>query len=204
MSIHARSLPQHIQKRAMNLSFFESLSPNESEVIFSHLNYQNFEPEELIFKEGSTGNHCYFILQGQIEVRQSLSSGSEQRLARLNEGDMFGQIALIDRKPRSASCYATTSCGLLSLSSEHFEILYSSQSPFAYKILDHIVVDLSKRLRGATEQLYKANQSKTQKQRTTHSLRALQALSSVHGIEQELEQIEWLVSDFEQNLKFPN
>ena len=117
MSIHARSLPRHVQQHAMTLSFFEYLNSDESEVIFSHLNYQNFEANDLIFKEGSTGNHCYFILQGQVEVRQTLSTGSEQRLAKLNEGDMFGHIALIDRKPRSASCYAATSCGLLSLSS---------------------------------------------------------------------------------------
>ena len=79
-------------------------------------------------------------------------------------------------------------------------MLYSSQSLFAYKILDHIVIDLSKRLRGATEQLYKANQSKSQKQRTTHSLRALQALSGVHD-SNEADQIEWIVSDFEQKLR---
>ena len=134
---------------------------------------------------------------------QLLSTGSQQRLAQLNPGDMFGHIALIDRKPRSASCYAATKCGLLSLSSEHFEILYSSQSPFAYKILDHIVIDLSKRLRGATEQLYKANQSKDQKQRTTHSLRALQVLGGGDQ-DYDVDQIEWIVSDFEQKLHFPS
>ena len=201
MSIHARSLPDQIQKHAMTLSFFEHLDSNESEVIFSHLNYQKLEAEELIFKEGSTGNQCYFILQGEVKVCQTLSTGSQQRLATLHQGDLFGQIALIDRKPRSASCYAATSCGLLSLSSEHFDMLYSAQSPFAYKILDHIVTDLSKRLRGATEQLYKANQSKNQKQRTTHSLRALQALSGLHDTD-DLDQIEWVVSDFEQKLKY--
>ena len=201
MAIHARSIPVKTQEVALQLPIFQNLSENERDLIFSHLNYQKIEKGDVVFKEGSSGNQCYFILSGVISVAQTLSTGQQQVLTKLKVGEMFGQIALIDRKPRSASCYASQTCELLSLSGEHFDILYSSQSAFAYKIIDQIVMDLSKRLRGATEQLYKANQSKTAKQRTTHSLRALQMLSAGQDWN-ELEQIEWVASDFEQKLSY--
>ena len=172
-------LTPKVRQDALLHPMFDNLSDAEADVIFSLLSYANLDRGEQIFSEGDPGNQCYFILSGRVNVTKDLGEGREQRLATLVSGDTFGEIALIDRKPRSAGCVVgDAGCELLSLSTDTFERLFSAQNPFAYKVLDRIVIDLSRRLRGATAQLQRAQSSTDLSHRDTLSLKAAQILNS--------------------------
>lgn len=172
-------LTPKVRQDALLHPMFESLNSAEADVIFSILSYAQLSRGDEIFAEGDPGNQCYFILSGQVNVTKDLGEGRAQRLATLVAGDTFGEIALIDRKPRSAGCVVgEVGCELLSLTTDAFERLFSAQNPFAYKVLDRVVIDLSKRLRGATTQLHRAQRATDLAHRDTLSLKAAQILNS--------------------------
>jgi voltage-gated potassium channel len=76
-------------------------------------------PKEYIFKAGEPGDDMYFIVQGEVEV----FSATGEYLATLNEGNFFGEIALIKNQPRNASIQAKTFCSLYRLEKSDFETI---------------------------------------------------------------------------------
>jgi len=172
-------LSPEAQRIALMHPMFEAMTAQEASLIFSLLQHVTYDPGEVIFSEGAPGSQCFFLVGGGVLVSKRFEEGREQQLAALKPGDTFGEIALIDRKPRSATCRAgREGCQLLTLTTDAFERLFSAQSPFAYKVLDHVAVDLAKRLRSATDQLRRARLASTPQQRDTLSLRAAQLLNA--------------------------
>jgi len=76
---------------------------------------------ELVFSKGDTGSAMYLVLAGKVEIFLPPEGGADRvDLKEVNEGEHFGELALFDEKPRSASAEAKTDCTLLELSREHF------------------------------------------------------------------------------------
>jgi len=197
------SISPKIRELAKTHPIFTALSPSESELIFSCLDYIEGDSDQVIFREGDAGSKCFFLLEGSINVFKSLESGTEERLATLKVGSMFGHIALIDRKPRSATCCLGALGGkLLVLTTDDFERLFSAKKPFAYKVLDYIINDLSLRLRGATKQLSKARKTHSPTLRHSHSLKAAQLLAGLSYSTEELDQLEVMTTEFEQSARY--
>jgi len=63
-----------------------------------------FPPGEIIFKEGETGRRCaYLVESGKVEITKSVPGGGEpQVLGHISAGGIFGEMALVDNKPRMA------------------------------------------------------------------------------------------------------
>lgn len=59
-------------------------------------------PEELLFREGDDGEEMYVVLEGRVMIYKFIPGAGEEALAFLERGDYFGEMALIDREPRSA------------------------------------------------------------------------------------------------------
>ena len=95
---------------------------------------------ETIFYKDTTGNMMFVILEGQVGVFDG-----EKPIATLTAGDMFGEMALINNAPRSATAIAVTDTNLFTLSEEIFQRLLTKR--VAVRILLNIVATLSKRLR---------------------------------------------------------
>ncbi len=74
---------------------------------------------EYVFDEGERGDHFYIIVHGNIELRKSTGTDS-RRLAVLKAGQAFGEMALLNQTPRSASAYALEDTYLLSVSRAAF------------------------------------------------------------------------------------
>lgn len=71
-----------------------------------------FKAGEVVFRQGYPGDYAYIIQQGEIEIYHEEADGTEKHLALLGEGEMFGELALTDDAPRSASARAATDCSL--------------------------------------------------------------------------------------------
>jgi ATP-binding cassette subfamily B protein len=85
--------------------------------------------ERVIVQEGDIGDRFYLIARGSVEItRSAASDGAEHVVNVLDDGDYFGEIALLERTPRTASVRARTPCILLSLASQHFEQLLAEES----------------------------------------------------------------------------
>jgi EAL domain-containing protein (putative c-di-GMP-specific phosphodiesterase class I) len=91
-----------------------------------------FESQELVFKWGDPGDSAYVIEEGCVEVLSG-QGPAQQRIAMLTEGAMFGEVALLDRQPRTASVRALVPTRLIRIDRSHVEeLLLRSDSVIQY------------------------------------------------------------------------
>lgn len=102
-----------------------------------------FPAGHFIVRQGQVGSGLYVIIRGAARV----VSGSHE-LARLGEGDFFGELAVIDQQPRLASVQAIEDTTCLALASWDLLRLLQSDSALALNLIG----GLAARLRSATEQ----------------------------------------------------
>lgn len=76
---------------------------------------------ETVFLEGDIGAHAYVVDSGEIRISRKRGNGEELTLAHLNRGDLFGELALIDDQPRSASATAGSDSELMTLDRATFQ-----------------------------------------------------------------------------------
>ena len=75
---------------------------------------------EVIFEEGDVGDHAFVIESGNVRISRRNELDQDLTLAHLIEGDLFGELALVDNNPRSATATATTDTELITLSRAAF------------------------------------------------------------------------------------
>ncbi len=73
-----------------------------------------------IFEEGDPGDRLYFVDRGEVEVLATGPTGEERRVALLRDGDYFGEIALLEDVPRTATVRTRAPTSLLALDREQF------------------------------------------------------------------------------------
>ena len=78
------------------------------------------EPGRVLIREGDEGQGLYLILKGQVDVTKRGDDGRERDLATLKEGDIFGEISLIQSSPTTATCKTKTRATLLFLPKKTF------------------------------------------------------------------------------------
>jgi len=144
------------------LSLFQGLAPNELALLTHHVTIHQLTMGQDLFKEGEVARSCLVLVDGRVSVYLN-QDGKEERIATLEPGAPIGHMALIDRKRRSATCKVTSpEATVLSLEHEHFDQLFSAQTPLAYKILDNLVMDLVGRLRQTNERLLEATRERNE------------------------------------------
>lgn len=75
---------------------------------------------EVLFREGDQGDHAYVINAGEMRISKHSGDGDELTLATLNRGELFGELALMDDEPRSATAIAESACELITLDRSSF------------------------------------------------------------------------------------
>ncbi|MGE5607567.1 MAG: Crp/Fnr family transcriptional regulator [Bacteroidota bacterium] len=109
---------------------------------------RSFEAGATIFSEGEPGNEMYFIKSGRVKVIRSEKSGTKV-LSILGTGSLFGEMALIEAKPRSATVMAMEKTEVLVLSFSDLERIISGKPEFLFKLIQV----LCKRIRFTTCQV---------------------------------------------------
>ena len=141
-----------IDVRALRrLKLLGNLTDGQLERFTQFVELQETPQWSTVVKQGDFGDAMYLILKGEFHVRRT-SGGQEISLANLYEGDFFGDIALLDRGPRSANVVAATSGLLLRLSVMAFERLSREMPDLATPFLRAIGKTLTIRLRANHKQ----------------------------------------------------
>jgi CRP-like cAMP-binding protein len=143
---------------------FHGLDKGELETVQKIAKMTTYKTNDIIFKEGDNGDRMFLIVQGVVEIWKS--EGKElkgSRLARLKEGEIFGEMALFDREPRSASALAMIDqeSKILVWTSEDILRLVNDQPKLGIKILLNVLKKISNRLRNANDAIHillRANQ----------------------------------------------
>lgn len=132
---------------------FESLSAPELEKIEKISTMEAFSRDTVIFREGDPGDRCYVITNGDVRISKFIPNIGEEALAVLKPGDYFGEMALIDKFPRSAHAIANTDVAVLAINKADLDKVLIMDRELGYKILWAFTKTLSKRLRETNEKL---------------------------------------------------
>ncbi len=85
-----------------------------------------YPKDTMIMSECQSGADMFIIQEGQVKISK-LVNGTEISLAMLKKGDMFGEMALLENKPRSASAIATEDCRLMTVNKSNFNQMVGTQ-----------------------------------------------------------------------------
>ena len=106
-----------------------------------------------VFSEGDSGNTFYVVLEGAVRVSRIVPGMGEEALAVLRTGSYFGEMALLDDAPRSATVLAHESLRVFTLSRTDLEDLLFVDRDLAYELLWNFVRTLSRRLRATNDKM---------------------------------------------------
>lgn len=130
-----------------NIPLFSDLSDMEIEAISKLASSRTFNKNTMVICEGDRSDSLYVILSGQVRVFLSGDDGKEVTLNIQKEGEYFGELALLDDAPRSASVVTTESSRLAVISKAAFDECMEKNPCIALKIIR----GLARRLRELTE-----------------------------------------------------
>ena len=111
--------------------------------MFDELNREVFAAGEQIFKVGDAGDCAYLIEAGSVEIFV-LDQGVERKVSAMGKGEMFGEIALIDHQPRTATVRAAEKTVLVPVRRDMVDELLDKCNP----ILRHLLMVILERFRG--------------------------------------------------------
>jgi nucleotide-binding universal stress UspA family protein len=103
---HSRLYAARVSALLAQAPLFAALSQEDREHLGETARIRAYQPGELIVREGDTATGCFIIASGQVEVVKGEDSAHPVVLTTLGAGEFFGEMAVIDDHPRSASVWA--------------------------------------------------------------------------------------------------
>ena len=85
---------------------FTGLSPGELQLLRSIVQEQSFPVGAVIFNQGDPGNGLYVVRSGVVQIASEISQSDRRSLSRILPGESFGDMAVLDQEPRSATASA--------------------------------------------------------------------------------------------------
>jgi MFS superfamily sulfate permease-like transporter len=138
-----------------SLEVLQALTEEQLEVLKPRLRRQTFEQGQQVFTEGAESKELYIIAHGSASVKIRLAGEDrETRLVTFAPGTVFGEIALLDTEPRSATVTADEPLVCYVLSSSDFDEIKSSHPAIAITLLTNLGRELSNRLRRVNRIIY--------------------------------------------------
>lgn len=133
-------------------SLFGGIKETQISSIRHFFNMEEFGEGEFIEREGESGDRIYFIIEGEVEILKKIEkTGALSRIFRFSEGDVFGEMELIDVQPCAASVRALKPTKSLTLSNKGlYQISKYDLKVFSLMIMN-LARDISRRLRKADE-----------------------------------------------------
>ena len=136
------------------IPIFQDLSRREFHKLEAILHRRSIAADEVFVREGEKGVGMYVILSGEVQIVQKGEDGRSQLLATLGEGDFFGEQALLDESPRTASAVAVEPCQVIGFFRPDLLNLIERNPRLGLKIVMRLSQMISARLR-YTNQLLK-------------------------------------------------
>ncbi len=131
------------------IAVLESLEGQALARVAAALEAKNYDNGQIIFAEGDVPDSMYFIRKGSIRIEKRAQAGNAvtKTLAVLVGGDYFGEMSLLEQKPRSASAVASGPVHLLRLSKAAFDELSSKGSTIGLDVFAAMIRTSSDRIR---------------------------------------------------------
>lgn len=158
-----KSIDESIYTLLKSIPLFNNLKRNELAQLERSMHLRDYNANEVIFMEGEPGAALYIIKSGEVEIYKNYER-EPIKLVTLSSGMFFGEMALFDESPRSATAVVSKKCELLALSEPDLAIFSHKNAKIGLKIVTSLGQILSVRLRAANEQIERFEMEKHDKQ----------------------------------------
>ncbi len=136
------------------MDIFAGFSEKEIKIVESRLVLENYMSGDVIIREGDRDRDLFMLARGMVSVKMQLQNNRrERRLNSITAGVTFGEIALLDNKPRSADVVTESDVTIYRLTYDKFLDLQQSEPNVANKLILNMALNLSTRLRLNTEEI---------------------------------------------------
>jgi CRP-like cAMP-binding protein len=136
--------PEILQK----YSLFGGLLVEQIQAIIPLMKEENYGPDEYIITEGNPNDKIYFMVKGQVSVIKG-----DVVLSHFSEGEVFGEMEVLDVMPSIASIKTISQVTVMSISNRGLREIYKMDIKVFSLILMNLARDLSRRLRKTDEKL---------------------------------------------------
>jgi CRP-like cAMP-binding protein len=139
-------------ERLRALSSLARFTDAELQILVGAATLRRVPAGEVLIREGDPGRSCLVLLEGEVEVVKRVGD-IDRIISTMPTGSLLGQVALVDRSPRSATVRARGDVTVMELSRDVFETLLRAQSPLALRFQEQIAIAGARQLRQSTEAL---------------------------------------------------
>ena len=136
---------------------FGGLSNESLELIIEQAELVSVAAGEYFVRENDPGKSLFVLRSGSVVIEKQWQ-GNAVELGRLSTGDCFGEMALIDFQPRSASIKAEVDCEAIEIESRSLRVLHKRDVEQYAMIMMNMGREVSRRLRKADERLFTLDQ----------------------------------------------
>ncbi|MFN2121981.1 MAG: PP2C family protein-serine/threonine phosphatase [Candidatus Promineifilaceae bacterium] len=171
-------------RKMLRRAFGDALDETALAALHEAATIKSYAPGKIILRQGQIGNALYVIIDGRVEVKQSLDDGQEIILDTIQPGQYIGELALIDQSPRMATCRTLTKVTALRFDKSVFDRMMHENPAVAGLVLQHVIQNMrsqdqliiqelrqtNEALRRAYAELQEAQASLVEKERLEHEL----------------------------------
>ncbi|MBN2288531.1 MAG: cyclic nucleotide-binding domain-containing protein [Candidatus Glassbacteria bacterium] len=154
---------------------FSQLTKTELNLIEKIVYLRNYHEDEIIFVEGEQGAGMYIIESGKVRICLGPNTDEAHEIVVLEAGDFFGDLALIDDAPRSATAVALSSSRLIGFFRSDLISIINRMPRMGVKIQHNILKILVRRLRKTDKNLNEIQEELRRATERTHQTEGSQA-----------------------------
>jgi len=121
-----------------SIALFDGLGRDDLQVLRLITQKKQFAAEQQIFQEGAPGDGVYVVASGLVEISSIIGSGQRQIFSQLGPGEVFGEMAVIEYRPRSATVAAATDSEVYFIPRDEMLALIQHSPGIAFKLLQLI------------------------------------------------------------------
>jgi CRP/FNR family cyclic AMP-dependent transcriptional regulator len=133
-----KARPVDVMAMISEVDLFRSLNESHRSYLANCTGTSQYQAGDVIIRQGEEGSHLSIIVSGRVEVRRERPSREPVVLNELGPGQFFGEMALLDDRPRTATVIALEDTLCLSLFKWHFRVQLESHPEMAIAILPEI------------------------------------------------------------------
>ena len=127
------------------VSMFSSMTLEQLRVLTMHLEDHHFLRGEVIFQEGDFGQELYIVVLGRIQIVKDYGEAHALTLTMLGSGDFFGEMAIFEDAPRSATAVTAEETELLVLGADKFKQTIYQKPDMAFDIFRELSARIRRR-----------------------------------------------------------
>lgn len=144
--------PAFSRKRAFlkSLELFKDLGFVELGHLAQTMHGRTYHEGEVLFEEGDIGRALFILESGKVELTRAGPDGAVQKIYTVSPGDFFGEMALLEQLPRTATATASEKSHIYLLYRSKLEAILDGHPSIGVHLMTHLAQLLSARLRRAS------------------------------------------------------